>query len=492
MLLGTTYDLTVEGRTTRKIYVFGSSNERTNNVTTNWLRLREILMSVGFFSSIAGTATVSVDLEGFTTRALQSYVESGDLGESVWKNAFTVLHMGAPNGVVIQVRIVWDGQEHHGQRIPFELSNILKDPSIRKIGFGIKKDKEKLASVGIIMESICDMADLVLMAWPQMDKKDPKTGKMFVKKMLNSPCPLYAKNSDRPETGQAIRINYEVMDFTKPVDKWHWHWSFYNAMDHFLAFALCDFLSARAADLDGLNMDADVVRYRLALLDAIRDLPDMGILRRQDMQFAIGKNETDEQRNNIRPWPIVLESPIYNSLRSRHEYTDGIVMKHKRDLAHFHETYLGFLEARMESPMHEWDGWCKHGHSNWFNYVGKRFPHGCGSCGSFEHERDRCESTVGCEYPYCRGLDHEMQVCPMIVERCGTCGRLGHTEHGQDSTVSLEENFRAAKHIHLLASRLTNRQLAFKVQKNTETDSLEVVEVQSPYTRRAIKEKTPA
>jgi hypothetical protein len=85
------------------------------------------------------------------------------------------------------------------------------------------------------------------------------------------------------------------MDFTKPVDQWHWHWSFYNAMDHFLAYALLDFVSARAADLDGLNMDADVVRYRLALLDAIRDLPDIVILRRQDMPFAIGKNETDEE-----------------------------------------------------------------------------------------------------------------------------------------------------------------------------------------------------
>jgi hypothetical protein len=252
-----------------------------------------------------------------------------------------------------------------------------------------------------------------------------------------------------------------------------------------------DFLSARSADLDNLNMDADVVRYRLALLDAIRDLPDVGILRRQDLPFAVGKNETDEERNLVRPWPIVKDSPIYNSLRSRRAYTDGLEMKHKLDLAHYNETYLKFMEAQMESPMQEWDGWCKHGHSNWFNYVGKRFPHACASCGSFEHDTDRCDSTKNCEYTYCKGQDHEMQVCPIIVARCGICGGLGHTEHGQDSTVTLEAHFSAAKHIHMLASRLTNKRLAFKVQKNEVTDSLEVVEVQSPYTRRMIKETTP-
>jgi hypothetical protein len=492
MLLGTTYDLTIEGRHARKIYVFGSSSSKTNNATTNWMRLRDILISIGFFSSIAGAGMVSVDLEGFTTRAMRSYVESEELEDEVWKKAFTVIHMAAPNGVVIQVRVVWDGQTAHGQRIPFELTKILKDPSIRKIGFGIRKDTEKLASVGIVMESVCDMADIVLMAWPQMDKLEPKTGKMFVRKMLDSPCPLYAKSKDKPESGKSIRIDYEVMDFCKPVDQWHWHWSFYNAMDHFLAYALLDFLGARAADLDGLNMDADIVRYKLALLDAIRNLPDMGIVRRQDLPFAIGKNETDDERDLIRPWPIVKDSPIYNSLRARRSYTDGLERKHKLDLSHYSEGYLKFMEAQMESPMPEWDGWCKHGHSNWFNYVGKRFPHGCGSCGSFEHERDLCDSTLVCEYPYCRGLDHEMLVCPIIVARCGVCGGLGHEEHGQDSTVILEAHFNAAKHIHILASRLTNKQLAYKVQKNKETDSLEVVEVQSPYTRMRIEDKTPS
>jgi hypothetical protein len=491
MLQGTTYDLTVEARTTRKIYVYGSSGAKTNNVTTNWLRLRNALISVGFFKSIAGTSQVSVDLEGFTTRALESYVKSGNLDKSVWKNAFTVLHMAAPNGVIVQVRVIWDGQEARGQRIPFELTEILKDVRIRKIGFGLDKDAVKLASVGIKMESVCDMANIVLMAWPQMEAREPKTGKMFVSKMLQSPCPLYAKSKDKPEHVKPIRIDYEVMDFTKAVDKWHWHWSYYNAMDHYLAFALLDFLSARAADLDNLNMEADVVRYQLALLDAIRDLPNTGIIRRQDMSFAIGKNETDEDRDLIRPWPIIKDFPIYNSLRSRRQYTDGLLMKHKLDLSHYSEGYLKYMEAEMESPMQEWDGWCKHGHSNWFNYVGKRFPHGCGSCGSFDHARERCDSTANCEYPYCRGLDHEMRVCPIIAFRCGTCGGLGHTEHNTDSTVTLAENFNAAKHIHMLASRLSNKRLAYKVQRNVETEALEVVETQSPYARKLVEEKAP-
>jgi hypothetical protein len=495
MTFGTTYDLTMEGRETRKIFVFGSSSQKSHASTTNWLRLRDLLIRAGFFASIAGTAIVSADLEGYTSRALESYVNSEDLTSEMRKNAFTVLHMAAPNSVVVQVRVIWDGKplsQPHGQRIPYELATILKDPRIRKIGFGLLEDAHKLASVGIEMRSVCDMANLVLMAWPQMEKETPKTGKMFVKKMLNAPCPLYSKLEDKPEDQEGIRINYEFMDFTKPVDQWHWHWSFYNAMDHYLAFGLLDFLSARAADLDGLNMDADVVRYQVALLDAVRDLPDVGIPRRDaNMAFAVGKAETDEERNATRPWPIVKDSPIYNSLRKRRAFTSSLKMKHKLDMAHYSETYLKFLEGQMQTPMPEWDKWNKHGHSEWFNCIGKHFPHACDGCGSFEHENERCDSTASCEYPYCLGLDHETLVCPMILKRCGICGALGHTEHGIDSTVTLEANFEAAKHVHIIASRLGNKRLAYRVQKNNETGALEVVEETSPYYKKLASDRAP-
>jgi hypothetical protein len=495
MAYGTTYDLTVEGKAERKIYVFGSSSKKTNSSTTNWLRLRDALVRAGFFSSIAGTSMVSVDIEGYTTRALESYVNSEELTKEMRRNAFTVLHMAAPNGVVVQVRVIWDGKPHgtpHGQRIPFELSTILRDPRIRKIGFGLEGDLPKLASAGIQMESWCDMANMVLMAWPQMGAAQPKTGKMFVSKMLGSPCPLYAKSADKPQDGKGVRIDYEVMDFCKPVDQWHWHWSFYNAMDHFLAFALLDFLSARAADLDGLNMDADIIRYQVALLDAIRDLPDTGIPRRDsELAFAVGKEESNEDRNAIRPWPIVVDSPIYNSLASRREFTGKLRMKHKLDVAQYSERYLKFLEGQMQTPMEQWDQWNKQGHGEWFNCIGKLFPHACGSCGSFEHDRDRCNSTASCEYPYCLGLDHETMVCPMIMKRCVKCGGLGHTEHGEDSTVSLEANFNAAKHVHIIASRLANKRLAYKVQRNEETEALEVVEETSPYYKKLAADKAP-
>jgi hypothetical protein len=487
MMKGTTYDLTEEGRSHRKIYMFGTSSKKTNYVTTNWLRLRNALCKAGFFASIAGTYQVSCDLEAYTTRALNSYAKSEKLTPVEKSNEFSVLHMAAPNGAVVQVRVIWDGREGrqpHGQRIPYELKEILQDPRIRKIGFGIFQDARKLASVGIAMKSVCDIANLVLMAWPQMDKDAPKTGKMFVKKMLSAPCPLYGKNKDKPEKN-GIRIDYEVMDFCKPVDQWHWHWSYYNAMDHYLAFGLLDFIAARAADLDGLNMDADVVRYQLAFLDAIRDLPDMGIPRRDGaMAFAIVKEESDEDRELVRPWPIVIDSPIYNSLRVRKEFTDNIIKKHKLDLAHYGERYLNYMEKQMESPMQQWDQWTKQGHGEWFNCTGKMFPHACGSCGSFEHDRDRCNSTDSCEYHYCKGQDHEMVVCPTIMAKCDTCGGLGHKDHGQDSTVMLEANFSAAKNVHIIMARLSNRRLAYKVQRNKATDALEVVEEESPYTKK--------
>jgi hypothetical protein len=71
------------------------------------------------------------------------------------------------------------------------------------------------------------------------------------------------------------------------------------------------------------------------------------------------------------------------------------------------------------------------------------------------------------------------------------CGGLGHTEHNTDSTVTLAENFNAAKHIHMLASRLSNKRLAYKVQRNVETEALEVMETQSPYARKLVEEKAP-
>jgi hypothetical protein len=52
---------------------------------------------------------------------------------------------------------------------------------------------------------------------------------------------------------------------------------------------------------------------------------------------------------------------------------------------------------------------------------------------------------------------------------------LGHSGHGEYSITSTWEHFNAARHLHLVASRLRNRDVAFVV-KADQAGRMEVVE----------------
>jgi hypothetical protein len=332
----------------------------------------------------------------------------------------------------------------------------------------------------IRVRSACNLHHVVLMLWPQVETqppKIPKMGKWFVKSMLQAPCGLYSKPEDRPKEG-AIRIRYEEMDFVLCVDDWDDTWSWYNYMDHALAYALMDFASARAADLDKLSAFADVVRYQLDILDAIRDLPP-GV-RNTGKGFAMVKAESVDARDKLCCHPIVKDYDLYNRYRARVMFENSLIRKHKIDKEHFSVEYQDHLEAIMGSPVESWHLLSRVGHSDWFGMEGDNFPHACGSCGSFHHTTDQCTSTQTCRYLPCQSETHEVAVCPMVTNRCSGCLGLGHEGHGEMSITVMREHFNVAKCLHLIASRLKNRDLAFVVQPHVDTGRLEIVEEVSP------------
>jgi hypothetical protein len=325
MLPGSTYDGSWYAKS-RQIFILGKTNKVEPNVSMDWAEIRKLMAQASFFQSCKCGGRVSMDTEGFTVRALRGYAKSERLTSEEQENAFTVLHLCAPNGVMIQIRVLFDGRTVHGLEVPREIRNILKNKGIRKIGFGIEGDVKKLAAMPepINVRSACNLHHVVLMLWPQPEAypKQPKTGKWFVKRQLQAPCGLYSKPEDRPEHG-AICIRYEEMDFVLCVDDWDDTWSWYNYLDHALAFALMDYASARAADLDHLSAQADIVRYALDILDSVRDLP-YGV-RNTGRGFGMVKAESDDVRDRVCCHPIVKDFDIFVRFRARLLFENSLI-----------------------------------------------------------------------------------------------------------------------------------------------------------------------
>jgi hypothetical protein len=474
MAPGSIYDVSRNAKY-RKIFTLGRHNKPKEGMSVVWSELRSALVqvTVSWFLDCKRGGRVSMDTEGFTTRALRAYALKYKLTKEEQLNSFAVLHLCSPKGVMLQIRCMYDGRKCHGQEIPAEVKDVLRAKGIRKMGFGIDTDVNKLNSMpDVRVRSFCNLHSIVLMLWPQTDVKNPKIGKWFVKKQLQAPCGLYHKLEDKPETG-GVCVKYEEMDFTKCVDEWDDVWCWYNYLDHALAYALMDYASARAADLDGLSTHADIIRYTLDLLDCIRDLPPG--YRNPGRGFAVTKTESNEERARIYCWPLVKDYDIYNRYYVRVSFENSLTRKHRLDPEHFTHTYREFLELAMDAKMENWNKLSRVGHKDWFIMEGINFPHPCRSCGSFSHGEEACTSEESCKYPFCLSNTHEISVCPMVTHRCETCMGLGHSGHGEYSITSTREHFNAARHLHLVASRLRNRDVAFVVKTN-QSGRMEVVE----------------
>jgi hypothetical protein len=266
------------------------------------------------------------------------------------------------------------------------------------------------------------------------------------------------------------------MDFVLCVDDWDDTLSWYNYLDHALAFALMDYASARAADLDHLSAQADIVRYTLDILDSIRDLPH-GI-RNTGRGFSMVKAESNDVRDRICCHPIVKDFDIFVRFRARLLFENSLIRKYKPDREHFSTEEQDWLHAVMGSRVESWHLLSQLGHRDWFNVEGANFPHACNRCGSFHHGPEECASTESCKF--CLSEQHEVTVCPMLTNRCTECLGLGHAGHGVMSITAQRERFNVFKLLHLVASRLKSRDLVYVVRPSVVTGALEVVEEVSP------------
>jgi hypothetical protein len=477
MAEGTTYDLTPTLNVYKKIYTLGKVGKSMARVSPTWGYLKPQVIASDFYESCITGGRVTLDLEKYLPEALACYAQRERLSKKDQSHAFTVVHMGAPNGVIVQIRMLFDGKQYHGQNIPPMLGDLLKNKGVQKFGFGVVDDVEHLRVAGFEVNTVCDLHSVVLMLWPQLELARPKTSKWFVKEKLRSPCPIYKAGQDKPEGG--LKIRYEAMDFALPVDQWDPLWSYYNAMDNYLAHALVDYASARAADLDDLSSKADVVRYALDILDAVRDLPKDPMGSRRHKRFDRIKEETDEMRGKQMCWPLTTDYDVYVRFGKRWEYKNREPRKHKPDPEHFKKEYRGELESRVGSKMRDWR----------LPVTGARdpdvapgllFPHLCAKCGSGDHSLESCRGAAVCSYPPCKGVDHSIITCPMIQTRCPTCNGLGHNNHKGRSITSLAEQFNAARRVHLIASRLLDGEVAYVTRTNPESGVLDVVQEPLP------------
>jgi hypothetical protein len=80
-------------------------------------------------------------------------------------------------------------------------------------------------------------------------------------------------------------------------------------------------------------------------------------------------------------------------------------------------------------------------------------PHRCLHCGSGNHAKHACVvEEVRCIYPRCLSDEHNISVCPEVINRCTGCQRLGHRKkHHHILFPVLYNDFLAAAPFHGLA-----------------------------------------
>ncbi len=225
----------------------------------------------GFFKSIEDWSTVSFDTEGYPQKPDRKYS-----AEAI-RDQISVLHLMAPNGVMLQIAINHDGTEKgdpNERGVPDTIRQIFAAETVMKMGFGATEDAEKLMRTEVLKEirSVCDLHNLALIAFPQFDKEIEHiaVGKRFVAEQLGSPV-IFVDNKSKgaPPSHHLTGYRNRRWDFTAPFDIWSDDMVWYNRYDHCIGWVLLHSCAARFAFVE--KHRGDLFRAEMFLLCKIRN-----------------------------------------------------------------------------------------------------------------------------------------------------------------------------------------------------------------------------
>ena len=440
----------------------------------------------GFFKSIEDWAMVSFDIEGYPQKPDKKY--SAD----AIKNQISVLHMMAPNGVLLQMAINHDGTEKgdpNERGVPDTIRQILAAETVMKMGFGATEDAEKLLRSEVVKEvrSVCDLHNLALIAFPQFDKEieNISVGKRFVAEQLGSPV-VFVDNKGKgaPASHQLTGYRNRRWDFTARFDNWSDDMVWYNRYDHCLGWALLHSCAARFAYVEKYR--GDLFRVEMFLLCKIRnwrprlqalDLSDETVRPHADW---FGKDT--EQRPDPNGTGQMLtyeiqartfyheEKPLFNTT----EETFSMMMQ----LNHPWGSDRGGMKAErfdkideiieQIAPERNIAGIIDKYYAG--ADLGVHAPHACARCGSSHHRTKFCDVRDGdLNCVYCKA-PHHVKVCPMLHGKCSGCGIRGHApyNHGVNLIV-LFNTYLKGRWVGFFTARLVHGPYAYR-RKRTGND----------------------
>jgi hypothetical protein len=151
---------------------FGAHTFWHLDLTTTWPPIEADMKKKGFEESCREHAVITMDTEDYI---------HGDLGKNhpghrkggatkQIKNpyrTFTAVTFGSPDGGILVVHCNYNGRSYDGPKIPKMIQDLLLDPDIFVLQFGIETDIDRLAAGGVIVNGWVDAANLTMIAYPQ-------------------------------------------------------------------------------------------------------------------------------------------------------------------------------------------------------------------------------------------------------------------------------------------------------------------------------------
>ncbi len=455
-----------------------------------WLK---VISCHGYFTLNVGAWT-SAKLQEFK----RTYARSSQYTTAF---AYTTLSICAPNGIILQIAVNFDGHKVLGKLVPDFIKTLLRNRHIRRAGFDIFENIRKLRESETVtcVSPGSDLNNLALLCWPQnaslvhkgvitadrllapQELLGIETGKQFVAEQLNAPRIYYnLKHKQRPRPRSGIGINHNNLEFHRPFAAWPDYWKDYNMYDHYISHALLHAAAQRLRFLDTKNVNADVIRVIHYLLEYTRGIAPVMIAHDKTtmdlwpLDDWFSKNYQESGVGPIEMRALLLHVHHPKKFHSTKTIIDELrhgERSYVTDWAAVSEDFLNELRYQLPPSTNNKitleNYTTEQALEKFLRSNGEFFPHPCGYCESYDHTHATCAAqSTHCHYLLCGDYTHTMGVCKLLNGRCEDkrCEMLGHTQafHNLYSALKLWEIFRIASPFGAQTCRLYSKDFAYQ------------------------------